>query len=373
MTALLAWITEAASNWKKELHAEVELLAGRLREGTYQPQAVKRVWIEKPGRPEKRPLGIPVVRDRVVQATLRNVMEPIFEAIFAEHSYGFRPGRNALQAVARVEGLLKEGHTWVVDADIQGYFDTIPHDRLMAQLKQRISDGRVLALVEGFLTQGVMESGRGWQPTTQGTPQGAVLSPLLANVYLHPLDELAQSQGWRMTRYADDFVIQCPTREAAEAALAAVQVWMEAAGLTLHPEKTRIVDATVPGGFDFLGWHFERGLKWPREKSLNRFKEVLREETPRTSGLSLEAIIERLNRRIRGWIRYFRGGVHNVYEAMDRWLRGRLRSILRRRRGRRGRDRGPDRQRYPNAFFARHGLIPLASAGVKRTSPALCG
>ena len=359
---------------EKELQSEVKLLERRLREGTYQPQAVKRVWIEKPGRPEKRPLGIPTVRDRVVQATLRNVIEPIYEAEFVEHSYGFRPGRGATQALERVETLLHEGYTWVVDADIQGYFDNIPQDRLMSLLRQRISDGGVLALIEAFLTQGVMESGRGWQPTTKGTPQGAVLSPLLANVYLHPLDLLAQSQGWRMTRYADDFIVQCSSREEAEQALNQIRVWMEAAGLTLHPEKTRIVDATAPGGFDFLGWHFERGQKWPRDKSLARFKETLREETPRNSGLSLDVIIERLNRRLRGWYRYFQGGVKFVYDRLDRWLRGRLRSILRRRAGRKGRGRGRDHQRYPNAYFAKHKLISLyASACAERTSPALCG
>ena len=359
---------------EEELSSEVSLLERRLREGTYQPQAVKRVWIAKTGRPEKRPLGIPIVRDRVVQATLRNVIEPIFEAEFVEHSYGFRPGRGASQALSRVEKLLSEGNTWVVDADIQGYFDNIPQDRLMKLLAQRISDGRVLALIEAFLTQGVMEEGRDWQPTTQGTPQGAVLSPLLANVYLHPLDLLAQSQGWLMTRYADDFIIQCSSRAAAETALAEVRVWMEAAGLTLHPEKTRIVDATIPGGFDFLGWHFERGYKWPRDKSLDRFKEVLREETPRNSGLSMDAIIERLNRRLRGWYRYFRGGVLNVYQSLDQWLRGRLRSVLRRRDKRKGRGRGHDHNRYPNDYFAKLELISLyASARAERSSPATCG
>ena len=178
---------------EKELSREVELLSRGLREGTYQPSAVKRVWIDKAGSPEKRPLGIPTVRDRVVQATLLSVIEPIFEMGFAEHSYGFRTGRGAKQAIARVEQLLREGRTWVVDADIKGYFDNIPQDRLLEELRKKVSDGKVLALVEAFLKQGVMETGKDWQPTEKGTPQGAVLSPLLANVYLDPLDQLAVS------------------------------------------------------------------------------------------------------------------------------------------------------------------------------------
>lgn len=365
---------QSCQQLETELGYEVSLLERQLRAGIYRPKAVKRVWIDKPGSPEKRPLGIPTVRDRVVQATLRNVLEPIYEAEFAEHSYGFRPGRGARQALQRVEQLLRDGQVWVVDADIRGYFDNIPQDRLLALLGQRVSDGRVLALVQAFLTQGVMETGKGWQPTTQGTPQGAVLSPLLANVYLHPLDLLAQSRGWRMTRYADDFIVQCPSREAAEAALAEIRSWMEAAGLTLHPTKTQIVNATVPGGFDFLGWHFERGFKWPRDKSVSRFRESLREQTPRNSGDSLPAIIDRVNRRMRGWYNYFRGGVLNIYQRHDQWLRMRLRSLLRFRDGREGRGRGHDHNRYPNNYFAKLGLISLyASARAERASPADSG
>ena len=353
---------------QEELANEVELLALKLRVRIYKPQAVKRVWIDKPGCKEKRPLGIPTVRDRVVQATLRNVIEPIFEAEFEEHSYGFRPGRGATQALDRVEKLLKEGQTWVVDADIKGYFDNIPQDQLMALLRQRISDGGVLTLIEAFLQQGVMESGKGWQPTTKGTPQGAVLSPLLANLYLHPLDQLAKSRGWRMTRYADDFIVQCSSREAAERTLAEIREWMDTAKLTLHPEKTRIVDATIPEGFDFLGWHFERGLKWPRKKSLDRFKEALREETPRNSGESLPAIIARLNRRLRGWYNYFKGGVKNIYRRIDEWLRQRLRSILRRRNGRKGRGRGRDHNDYPIDYFANLKLISLYASAWETAS-----
>ena len=360
---------------ERELSSEVDLLQRQLRDGTYRPQPVRRTWIDKPGQTEQRPLGIPVVRDRVVQATIRMVIEPIFESEFVEHSYGFRPGRGALPALERVEGLLKEGQTWVVDADIKGYFDNIPQDRLMVLIRQRITDGKLLALIEAFLNQGVMESGRYWQPTGKGTPQGAVLSPLLANIYLHPLDQLAEKLGWRMTRYADDFIVQSRTREEAETALRTIREWMETAGLTLHPEKTRIVDATTRGGFDFLGWHFERGFKWPRDKSLHRLRDSIREETPRNSGISMQSIIGRLNRRLKGWYGYFRGGVENVYQKQDSWIRSRLRHILRCRDKRQGLCRGGlDHQRYPNAFFENHGLISLyALARADRTSPAASG
>jgi RNA-directed DNA polymerase len=356
---------------EEELESEMSLLGRQLRENTYQPQAVKRVWIEKPGSKEKRPLGIPVVRDRVVQGAIRAVIEPIFEHGFAEQSYGFRPGRGAQQAVARVEALLEAGYCWVVDADLKGYFDSIPQDRLLALIAEKISDGRVLGLIEAFLKQGVMESGKGWQPTERGTPQGAVLSPLLANLYLDPLDHEMARQGVEMIRYADDFILMCRTQAEAEAALEQVRIWVESAGLTLHPEKTRLVDASQRGGFDFLGWHFERGYRWPREKSVVRLKESLREQTPRNSGQSLNAIIAGINRRLRGWAGYFRGGVVHQHERVDAWLRMRLRSLLRRRDKRKGRGHGLDHQRYPNAFFVEQGLISLkALASVKRASPA---
>jgi len=356
---------------KEELETEVEMVSVQLREGRFQVKPVKRVWIEKLGSTELRPLGIPTVRDRMVQATIRAVIEPIFEREFAEHSYGFRIGRNAQMAIARVEELLKQGLHWVVDADFRSYFDSIPQELLMKAVRERIADGRVLGLIEAYLKQGVMESGKEWTPTEQGTPQGAVLSPLLANLYLNPLDQLMARKGWEMTRYADDFIVQCKTREEAEKVLGEIREWVEKAGLTLHPSKTRIVNASEPGGFDFLGWHFERGYKWPREKSLNRFKEALRSETPRNSGHSLARIHGRLNRRLKGWINYFKGGVANVYTNLDKWIRGRLRSILRRRDKRKGRGRGLDHNRYPNKFFEERGLISLyALDRAKRTSPA---
>jgi len=291
----------SAASVARDGEAEVATLERLLREGKYEPQPVKRVWIPKPESREKRPLGIPTIRGRIVETALRDVIEPIFEHSFAEHSYGFRPKRSAKQAVARVEALLEEGRHWVVDADIKGYFDNIPHEQLMDQVSDKISDSRVLGLIEKMLKQGVMETINGWTPTEQGTPQGAVISPLLANIYLDPLDHQMVEQEREMIRYADDFVILCKTQAEAEEALEHVRVWMSKAGLTLHPEKTRIVDATQRGGFEFLGWHFERGYKWPREKSQKKLKDSIRERTRRHNGHSLKAIITRVNQVVRGW------------------------------------------------------------------------
>ena len=184
-----------------------EQLQQELRRGSYRPQPARRAWIPKLGSTELRPLGIPAVRDRVVQTAMLAVLEPIFERDFAEQSYGFRPGRGSLQALERVESLLQSGHTWVVDADLKAYFDTIPHERLLALVGQRIADGKVLGLLERYLKAGVMASGKEWQPSEQGTPQGAVISPLLANVYLNPLDHQMAGEGYQMVRYADDFVV----------------------------------------------------------------------------------------------------------------------------------------------------------------------
>jgi RNA-directed DNA polymerase len=302
------------------------------------------------------------VRDRTVQAALRHVLEPIFEAEFAEHSYGFRPGRGAKDALRRVDTLLQAGYDWVVDADLKSYFDTIPHDRLLALVKARVADGPVLALVESFLRAGVMEEAKGWQPTQRGTPQGGVISPLLANLYLNPFDHQMARAGWELVRYADDFVILCRSEAEAQAALAQVRKWVTEAGLTLHPEKTRIVNAAQPGGFDFLGYHFERGMKWPRTKSLQKFKDRIREKTARMDGRSLTAIITDVNRTLRGWFGYFQHSQANVFPTLDGFVRRRLRSLLEKRRWRTRQGLGKAQQRWPNQWFATHGLLSLAEA-----------
>lgn len=340
-------------------------LQEELKKGSYQPKPVKRVWIEKPGSKELRPLGIPTVEDRVVQTALCHVLEPIFEHIFAEQSYGFRPGRGAKDALRRVDHLLKAGNVWVVDADLKGYFDSIPQDKMMERVEEQIADGAVLELIQRLLRQGVMESGKDWQPTEQGTPQGAVLSPLLANIYLNPLDHLMGRQGRQMVRYADDFVILCHSQQEAHEVMEVLRQWTEATGLTLHPTKTRIVDARQKGGFDFLGYHFERGYRWPRKKSLEKLKETLREKTRSGRPGSLQDIIREINRSTRGWFEYFKHSQNTVFKPMDGWIRQRLRRLLRRRHTGTSRARLRDRGRWPIAYFAQHGLISLALARVQ--------
>ena len=357
---------QSVSSFEAREEPQLQKLAEELRTQSYQPAAVKRVWIPKPGSAEQRPLGIPVVRDRVVQTALRNVIEPIFERDFAAQSYGFRPGRGAKDALRRVEELLKGGNHWVVDADIKGYFDSIPHQKLMEKVAHKISDGRVLKLIESYLKAGVFEAMKGWEATTEGTPQGGVVSPLLANIYLDSLDWLIAGAGLQMVRYADDFVILSRTEQEAQRALALIRVWMQGAELTLHPQKTKIVDATQPGGFEFLGYHFERGRKWPRKKSEVKVREKLRARTRRTNGQSLQCIIAGINPILRGWFNYFRYSKRNALQAMDGWIRGRLRSILRKRAKRKGKAKGiNDHTQWRNRFFDEAGLFNLTTARVK--------
>jgi len=339
----------------------LQQLHEQLRTDSYQPLPVRRVWIDKPGSTEQRPLGIPAVRDRVVQTALRQVLEPIWEAGFAEQSYGFRPGRGCLDALRRVEELLEAGYTYVVDADLKGYFDSIPHERLLADVGHKIADQRILDLVAAYLKAGVLDGLQEWTPE-QGTPQGAVISPLLANLYLDEFDHTLAQQGYQLVRYADDFVILCRHQAEAERALAAVRQLVAARGLTLHPSKTRLVDASQAGGFDFLGYHFERGYRWPRAKSLDKLKDKVRELTPRTHGNSLLVIVRRLNATLRGWFHYFKYSHRTTFPRLDKWVRMRMRSILRRRAGRRGRGRGRDHHRWPNAYFTTLGLYDLTTA-----------
>lgn len=352
---------QTLARYEQRLEQHTEYLARALKDGSYQPAAVRRQWIPKPGSKEKRPLGIPTVRDRVVEKALQDTLQPIFEREFAEQSYGFRPGRSCKDALRRVDQLLKEGQRWVVDADLKSYFDTIPHEQLLKLIEEKIADGRVLELIRKYLKQGVLEEMREWEPEA-GTPQGAVISPLLSNIYLNPLDHQMEANSFEMVRYADDFVVLCRSEAEAQAALAKVQQWTAATGLTLHPEKTRIVDATKPGGFDFLGYHFEAGQKRPRRKSHKKFKDSIRAKTKRNNGQSLQVIIAKVNRTTKGWFGYFKHSHRYTYEPIDSFIRVRLRSILRRRSGRRGMASGGDYVRWTKAFFAEQGLLSLSSA-----------
>ncbi len=292
---------------------------------------------------------------------MRNVLEPIFERDFATHSYGFRPRRGCKDALRRVVELLRAGNNYIVDADLKSSFDTIPQLNLLEEVKRKIADGRVLAVIEQYLTNSVMDGLEQWTPAA-GTPQGAVLSPLLSNIYLDPLDHLMWQEGYEMVRYADDFIILCRSEVDAQRALERVQQWTAQAGLTLHPEKTHIVDATQGGGFDFLGYHFERGLRWPRQKSLAKFKEAIRAKTKRTSGQSLSIILTTVNRTLGGWYEYFKHSDPRTFAPLDGWVRMRLRSLLRKRHAGKGRGGGNDHRRWPNAYFAKQGLFSLAAA-----------
>jgi len=297
----------------------------------------------------------------VVQAAIVNVIEPIFERDFAPHSYGFRPGRGCKDALRRVQELRRQGYVHVVDADLKGYFDSIPHAGLMKRLGEKLADGSLLRLIQSFLEAKIMDEAAEWTPEA-GAPQGAVLSPLLSNIYLNPLDHLMAESGYEMVRYADDFVILCRTHDEAQHALEMVQAWVQDNGLTLHPTKTRIVDSREEA-FAFLGYELKGSTRQPREKSMAKLKEAIHQLTKRGSGDSLAYIVSKLNPMLRGWMAYFQ---HSQppwpFERIDRLIRVRIRSILRKRSGRKGRANGEDNKRWPNRFFVELGLYNLQAA-----------
>jgi RNA-directed DNA polymerase len=351
---------QTAEEFDEHLIVETRQLSEQIQGGTYQPQAVRRVWIPKPGDSSaKRPLGIPTVRDRVVQKALVHVIEPILDHTFHDRSYGFRHGRSCRDALRVVEQKLSAGNVYVVDADLKGYFDTIPKDKLVQLLKESISDSRVLSLIGQFLDQSIMEDLCEWIPET-GVPQGAVLSPVLSNVYLNPLDHLMADDGFEMVRYADDFVVLCRSEFEAEVALQVISDWVAQAGLTLHPTKTKIVDSRVES-FQFLGYSFRGEQIHPRGVSFAKLKATICRKTARKSGCSLEFTIASLNESLRGWFGYFRHARWTVFKDMDAMVRRRLRRQLLKRH-RKNPKRLPRNHRWPNAYFADLGLYSLREA-----------
>ena len=347
--------------FERDLGVNLTRLHRDLMAGEYQPQPVRRVWIPKPGSREKRPLGIPTVRDRVVQGAIKAALEPIFEKEFCDGSFGFRPGRSCHKALSRVYRGLREGKEWVVDADVRKFFDTIPHEMIMRGLESKVSDGNLLATVSRYLIQKVLDE-QTWETVTEGTPQGSVISPLLANIALHGLDMLAREKGYELVRYADDFVVLCATSEEAESGLKEVKVWLESQGLSLNQEKTRIVDHASGESFDFLGFTFRNGKFFPRRKSVQNLRDKVRDKTGRSSGKSLSAIIQTLNPILRGWFGYFNASHERQFEIQDGFVRRRLRAMLDRRNGKHCAYLGATLQRWPNSYFERAGLFTMAGA-----------
>lgn len=360
--------------FEKDSQSRLLAVKEHLRNRSYQSKAVKRKYIEKSASKEKRPLGIPTVTDRVVQQAVRLVIEPIFEKEFSENSYGFRPERSCHDALRAVEGQLHKGNHYVLDIDIKGYFESIDHKLLLDKIKERISDGRVLDLIEMFLKTGILEDGE-LIDKEEGTPQGGVISPLLSNIYLNELDHLMVKYGSPMIRYADDMVVICNSQSQAQKCLEQIKDWMEQARLKLHPEKTRIVNMKQSGSyFDFLGYRFKRAkrsgnlVRLVRPKSEKKLREKVRTQTRRCNGHSLETIIMKINQSLKGWFNYFKQANLNQFKTLDSWIRMRLRSILRKRMKRKGRGRGSDHQRWPNAYFKRLGLFSLEHAKVESIS-----
>ena len=330
-----------------------------LKTGTFQPLPLRRVHIPK-GPDQTRPLGIPAVRDRVAQEVLRQLLSPLFERLFHEDSYGFRPGRNCHQALQRMLELQRLGYTQVLDADIQGFFDNLPHRVIMAGVAAEVADGNILRLVERFLKAGVMEEGV-FRATRLGTPQGGVISPLLANIALNSLDWHLQEHGWRFVRYADDFVVLCQTAGQVQEAFDAVQHHLTSLGLTLSAAKTRLTQFRE--GFAFLGFAICSWSVTMRPKSVEKFKTKIRELTPRHHNLD-QGVIVRLNRVIRGTANYFAppfAAVNHLVRALDRWIRMRLRCMKFKRKSR------ADNGRLRLRNFRRLGLLFLCDL---RPAPA---
>lgn len=343
-------VTMFAANLVENLEA----LMRDLKNGSFEPKPLRRVYIPKDAQKTKfRPLGIPAVRDRVAQEVLRRLLEPIFEPLFHDSSFGFRPGRRCHQAVERVLSLHEQGETFLLDADISGFFDNLPHRVIMEAVAQEVADGNILRLVEKFLRAGVMENGV-FKPTTVGTPQGGVISPLLANIALNHLDWRLHEAGYHFVRYADDFVVVCRSLRQAEHARTLVEQVLTQMGLSLSPEKTKI--ATYGKGYEFLGFHLSSRSRRMRPKSVEKFKTKIRELTRRHCNLDAQVVVK-LNQVIRGTANYFATSFSTCrrhFLALDKWIRMRVRCMKLKRKS------YHDNYKLRKAYFRKLGLLSLS-------------